>query len=251
MMASTIGSQPANSRASAAGSPGADHDSFGLLVGRHEPDIVDELAGAHGEDEKMFAGAEPVAHRARRPCDARRRDDPSMGDRSREQRRGWGDHELLQSRMDAVRGDHDVGRGARTIGEREDCLVAVLFEADASVSGLHDVGRQPVDEHGKQVGTVHAVELDPARHLGGPHRRGVGSVRPAELRVDPSGTPAEQFVSEAKPAQHAGAVRLDGHTGADLGQGRRLLVETNLDAALKQGGGGGDTADAAADDRHA
>ena len=148
--------------------------------------------------------------------------------------------------------DHDVGRGARAVGEGEGGLLVILLEADAPVAGMDDRRRASrSDEHGQQVGAVHAVELDPAGQLGGPHRRGVGAVRAAELRIDPSGAEAGQLVAEAEAPQHAHAVRLDGDAGADLGQGRGLLVETDVHAALEQGVGGGDAADAAADDRDA
>ena len=43
--------------------------------------------------------------------------------------------------MDAVRRDHHVGRDARAVGERDDGLLVVLLEADASVAGRDDVGR--------------------------------------------------------------------------------------------------------------
>ena len=40
--------------------------------------------------------------------------------------------------MDAVGRDHDVGRGAHTVGERDDGLVVILLEADAPVAGVDD-----------------------------------------------------------------------------------------------------------------
>ena len=153
--------------------------------------------------------------------------------------------------MDPVGRDDNVGRGAQAVGEREDGLTVMLLEADASVADVHDPGRQPVHEHGQQVGAVHAVELDSVRQLGGPHRRGVGAVRAAELRVDPSGAEAGQLVSQAEPPQHPRAVRLDGDARPDLGQCRRLLVETHVHAAPEQGDGSGDATNAAADNRDA
>ncbi len=150
--------------------------------------------------------------------------------------------------MDAVGRNHDVSRGAHAIGEREDGLLVILLEADASVACMDNAGRQPFHEHCQQVGAVHAVEFNLARQLGGPHRRGVGAVRTAKLRVDPSGAKAGQLVAEAEPPQHPHPVRLDRDAGADLGQRRRLLVETHLHPALQQGIGSRDTTDAAADD---
>jgi hypothetical protein len=44
---------------------------------------------------------------------------------------------------------------------------------------------------------------------------------------------------------------LDGEASPDLGQGRGLLVDADVHAALKQGVGSGDTTDAAAHDRDA
>ena len=95
---------------------------------------------------------------------------------------------------------------------------------------------------------MHAVEFDLAGKLGGPHRGGIGPVGAEKLRVEPSGAQPEQLVAEAEPAQHADAVRLERDAGADLGQGGGLLVDTHIDPALKQRVGGGDAANAAADD---
>ena len=153
--------------------------------------------------------------------------------------------------MDAVGRDHDIGRGPHTVGERDDGVGVILLEADAPVTGVDDGRGQPIDEHGKQVGAVHAVEFDRARQFRGPHRRGIGSIGAAKLRVDPPGPPAGQPVSKAEPPQHPYAIRLDCDAGANLGQSRSLLVKTHVHAALEQGIDSGDTTDAAADDRNA
>ena len=92
--------------------------------------------------------------------------------------------------MDAVGRDHDVSRDAHAVGESEDGLLVILLEADASVAGLDDVGGQPVDEHCEQVGAVHAVELDLARELRRPHRRGDRSRPGGETAGRPIGRPS-------------------------------------------------------------
>jgi hypothetical protein len=167
------------------------------------------------------------------------------------QRRARGDHELLKSRVHAVRCDDDVSRRATAVGEMDDGLRIILLEGDASVASLHDVGRQPFDEHSEQVGAVYPVELDLTHRLGRPHRRDIDSVRAAILRVQPSGPAAGQLVSEAKPSQHPDAVRLERDAGADFSQRLGLLVNTDVHALLKQGVGSGEATDAAADDRNA
>jgi hypothetical protein len=57
-------------------------------------------------------------------------------------------------------------------------------------------------------------------------------------------------VSEAEPPQHPYTIRLDRDAGANLGQSRGLLVETDVHVALEQCVGCGDATDAPANNRH-
>src|SRR5262245_37949939 len=99
--------------------------------------------------------------------------------------------------MDAVGPDHDVGCHPFSVGKNERYLLLVLLEADAPVTGLDDLGWKPTDEHGEQIRTVHAVELDRAGERGRPHGRRIGSVGAAVLRIDPPGTNMHELVAEA------------------------------------------------------
>src|SRR5262245_29267856 len=164
------------------------------------------------------------------------------------ERCGWGSHVLLQARMHPVGADHDVGHRTHSVGKDESCLLLVLRKADTSVVGVDDLGRKPADEHVEQVGPVHSVELDLAREFGRPHRRGKGSVRTAELRIDPFGAQTKKLIAESQPLQHAHAVWLDGNAGANLSEGRGLLIKADVHTALNESRSCGSTTDAAADD---
>ena len=85
--------------------------------------------------------------------------------------------------MDAIGRDHDIGGRTHSIGETDYGLLIVLLEAGASVTGLHDVVGQPVEEHSKQVRAMHPVELDLGHRLGGPKGCDIGTVHAAKLRV--------------------------------------------------------------------
>ena len=67
---------------------------------------------------------------------------------------------LLEARVDAVGGDHDVGRDPRTIGERNHGFGVVLLEVNTAMAGVHDVRRELRDQYSQQVGAMQAVELD-------------------------------------------------------------------------------------------
>jgi len=62
---------------------------------------------------------------------------------------------------------------------------------------------------------------------------------------------SRHFVSEAEPTHHSNTVRLERDAGADLSQSWGLLVDTDLNASLAQGDGGGNATDATANDRYA
>ena len=153
--------------------------------------------------------------------------------------------------MNAVGGDHDVSRDSNTIGERDDRLLVVLLEADAAVTGVDDVRGQLGDQHFEQVGAVHAVDLDLVNQVWRPHRRDERAIRVAKLRVSPSSAEARDVRGETQSTQHAQAVGLERESGADLGQGRGLLVHANVDTALQQGIRRGQATDTPADDRYA
>ena len=147
--------------------------------------------------------------------------------------------------MDAVRADHHVGPYPRAIVEGDDGLLAVLLEANATMARMDDLLWESVHQHLQQVGAMEAVELDLLRELRRPHRSNERPVRAAILRVAPSCAPAQHLGVEAKPPQHANAVRLQRQSGPDFSQGRRLLVDTRVNSAPQQRNGRRHTADAA------
>ena len=149
-----------------------------LFLGRDETDVVDEFVGAHRETRGN-------ACRRRASCASRRPASPR-----------WLRKRCPRCATVPKTADED---GATTnccsvewmpsapittsavvrlpLANVRVASSVVLLETDASVPGVHDAGRQPVDEHGQQVGAVHAVELDLAGELRWPHRRGEGAVR--------------------------------------------------------------------------
>src|SRR5262249_36407020 len=68
--------------------------------------------------------------------------------------------------------------------------------------------------------------------------------------IAPARAKAHELAAETEVAQHTDAIGLQRDAGADLGQGRRLFVEPNIDTMPGQGIGGGGTTDATADDGH-
>ena len=81
------GSQPANSAPKNIGIAGRRPRFLHLLIRRHEPDVVDELSGAHRKGEKVLALAEPHLPALGRPMrDALMRHQAAVGDRPGEHR---------------------------------------------------------------------------------------------------------------------------------------------------------------------
>src|SRR5262245_21365449 len=97
---------------------------------------------------------------------------------------------------------------------------------------------------------MQAVELDGVAKLGRPHCSDIAAVCATKLWVQPARATAHELASKSKLAQHADAVGLWRHAGADRGQSWRLLVDVNGNAPLQQGMGGRGAADTAADDGH-
>ena len=84
-----------------------------LLVRRHEPDIVDELSGAHRKGEEVFSLAEPHLPAVGRPMrNPLVRHQAPIGDGSREHRLRWWAHVRPKLGVDAVRRDDEIGFGA-------------------------------------------------------------------------------------------------------------------------------------------
>src|SRR5262245_61542871 len=153
--------------------------------------------------------------------------------------------------MNAVCGDHDIGRLTPAIGKGDDRLSLILLEGNALMVDDDDISGQPVDEHGKQIGAVHAIKLNLLAKFGRPHRGDVAAVGASKLWIAPACPPLRHVGPESEPPQHAKSVGLQGNAGADLGQSRRLLVDAHLDALLAHCGGSGGAADTTADDCHA
>src|SRR5262245_53365891 len=97
---------------------------------------------------------------------------------------------------------------------------------------------------------MEAELLDRALEAGRQHRANRRPVRAPVLRRAPPGAEALDLVREAQASKQAGAVRGNRDPGTHLGEGMRLLVDARDDAALDQGVGERESADAAADDRN-
>src|SRR6202040_809441 len=64
--------------------------------------------------------------------------------------------------VNSVGGNHNFGLGADTVGEFDAGHVGVLLEADCSVAGVDDPGRQVGREEIDEVGAGHAKGSVPA-----------------------------------------------------------------------------------------
>jgi hypothetical protein len=63
-------------------------------------------------------------------------------------------HETLQYRMDAVRPDHNVGRGRRAVSEPRRGASRILAKSRAPVAGPHRARRELAGQQGEQIGPV-------------------------------------------------------------------------------------------------
>ena len=185
--------------------------------------------------------------------DALGRHQPAPGDVAGVARQLLAEHLPAHRRMDAVGADENVaGRGA-AIGERDRDAVRVLIEAlDARAEAeafLAEAAEQDVEQVGAVRGVVRRAEMR-LRPLA--ERRVVeaiagvpGAIVAAFRTVDD----ARQRIAEPERPQDARRVAADLEAGADLGEGRRLLEQFGLDAALAQRQQRRDAADAAARDQ--
>ena len=138
------------------------------------------------------------------------------------------------------------------VGEAGLDAIASVVEPDQAVAEMDALRREARGDDREQVGAVHgqvrrAVELLAARVERRPLQR--AAVLPAPLvRAERPHRLAVERVAEAEPIENPRRVRPHVDAAADFGQLRRLLVDLNVEAGLVQGHGGGETADAGADD---
>ena len=155
-------------------------------------------------------------------------------------------------RVDAVGADQHVERGARAVPESRLDAVAVVLESDQAVAEVDALGGHRGGQGGEQVGAVHLVMGEAELGLERLGQRGAeerSAVVPAPLvpgeRLDAA---ARERVGEADAVQHPRRVRADLDAGPDLGQGRRLLIDLDVEPGAQQRECRGQPADAAADD---
>ena len=148
--------------------------------------------------------------------------------------------------MDAVCRDHQPTLDNSAIGERHSRRILVLFEADATVSGMHHIRRQGLRQYLHEIGAMHAERRVPAcriRHLNRSDRRPVLPKVPGS-RTNPGSQPFDRR-QEPKALKLADAVRGQEHAGADLAEARGLLIDRHLNAVRDQRIGGEQSANSA------
>ena len=172
-------------------------------------------------------------------------------------KRGGGAGEMrgAQPRADAVGPDGDLGLAVARVGEAEAQPGAGRhhrLDAGAELDPRAGLGRGAEED----VEKVGAVDLPVGAAVAGDARAADRQARDeaaaAELaQLDPVGEVRERrdLVGEPERLEHGDAVRGDLQAGADLGERLGALVDGDPRAALAEGGGGGEPADAAADHR--
>ena len=204
------------------------------VVARAEPQ---GLGGAAGERRRVRGGDERAEGAQAR---VRRRD--RLGE-------GGADH-----RVDAVRADHDVGRGRLAVGEPQRVPRTVLLQGDAALPEADRRGGDRVPDGIEQVGAVRGVGALAEQGLAlrrqvfrGQHAAVLPAAElPAGLQDDGA---LRERAEDAEGAQQAGGVRRDDHARADFRELGRLLVDGGRQARAVQERRGGQAADAPADDR--
>ncbi len=155
--------------------------------------------------------------------------------------------------MDAVGADEDIARDARAVGQARADAVSRFVEALDARAEAKSCLAEAAEQHVEQVGPVRVVVGRPELRLGGRAER--GEVEPLAgvpgavvtcLRIDAH---PREGLAEPEPAKDAGRVGTQLDPGADLGERPGLLEDERIDAALAQHEGGGDAADAAANDQ--
>src|SRR3954447_15778032 len=110
---------------------------FHLLIGRHEPDIVDQLSGAYRKGKEMPSFAEPHLPAVGRPIrHALMRHETAIGDRTRKHRFGGSKYMRSKLGVDTVGSNHDIRLGRCAVGKRYPSLAGVLLEAGATMAGM-------------------------------------------------------------------------------------------------------------------
>ncbi len=151
--------------------------------------------------------------------------------------------------VDAICAHDDIGFGDGAIGERDASRVAVLCEADATVAGVHDLCRQGARKKFDEVGAMHPECGIPARGVRNLDRCDRRSVMAKILRGGSDlGSPFLDRRSQSYALQLPHAVWRDEYAGADLAEGRCLLVNRHSQPVRDQCVRREQTADPASND---
>jgi hypothetical protein len=156
--------------------------------------------------------------------------------------------------VNAVRADHHIGLDRLAVGEAQPPAGTVHVDRDAAPAEPDVIGGDRPPDRVEQVSAV----------------RGIGAFAVAPLafgrqvlrRQHPAVPPAAKFpagrqrhggfrecAEHPEPAQQAGGVRGDDHARPHLREPGGLLVDGDGQSRPAQEGGGGEAADATADDR--
>src|SRR6516164_5480815 len=128
--------------------------------------------------------------------------------------------------MNAVGSNDDIA-----IGERHVRAIADLLNANTTMPGAHHALRQRRGQYLDEVSAVHPECRVPAQRVGDLNRSDRRAVVAEIMRADAnSSAPLLYRWSKANPLQLAHAVRCQEHPRTDLGEGRRLLVDGNVEA---------------------
>ena len=209
---------------------------------------------------EMMAGADPQGlRRAQRHFRrALGGHEAAIGADAGEARRLLGRHRLAQNRMDAVGGDHGVGRHAAlaavSAAESEFDAVAALRDAHAAAVEADNFIGQPRPEKGPEVGAVgdvagRAVEPDAGlAHVGRGDHPAVAPVAEFPSGIEPH-REGLKSAGDAEPLQRAHHVGRDHNSGPDVVEGAALLVDGDIDPPSAQEQRRRQPAETCADDR--
>ena len=215
-------------------------------------DEVEQPARRHEVVDEVPAGTEECRRLRRNVAHLFDRDQAAIG-AAGEPRPFRPEQRAPHRREDAVGGDQHVGLDLDAVLELRPHRLAVLLDADAAVRQMHPLARHWPRQHRVQLAAMEDVmrRAELTFDIGGEPRLGQrAAVVPAALMEERRsvGHPGA-FLAETEPDQNARGVRADVDAGADLAEQARLLVDLHVEAGLQQADRGGQSTDAAADDR--
>src|SRR5215470_5674988 len=180
------------------------------------------------------------------------RHQPAPGDAAGEPRLLGAEQQMAHTRMDAVGADHKVGLGGTAVLEARDNARLVLDQIDEPVSDMNALLRYGGTQ---ELGEIAAVEVIVGRPEGrfdlGAERRALQGAAVVPAALVHGERPHTHFVHcrlESEANEQARGIGADLDAGADLADPRRLLVDLDVEAGLQEVQGGGEPAEAAADD---